>query len=109
MTPKDAPPETKQIRIWVNVPEALSPTARYKKYEEPIDAELAKRGVGRVTGGGTKLIGDRVEHCYIDIAVTDAEGRVQLVKDLLRALGAPRGTTITIELDDRDQTASVWD
>jgi hypothetical protein len=96
--------------LYVEIPEALEPVDRYKKYEQPIDAELDAQGLGGVLGGGTMTEGGAVAYSEIDLVATDLEKAVEVVRTLLRKLEAPMGTTIRIIGEgDADQSIPVWE
>lgn len=86
--------------VYVKIPEDIGPLDRGEKYEDPIDAELGRLGLGAVSGGGSQLGGERpdgsqaIEFCGIDVDVTDLERALVLLRDLLPRLGAPAGTEL---------------
>ena len=60
-------------------------------YDDEIDEELQRLGLGEVVGGGTWLDGSG---CDIHIAVRDPEAGLRVIREVLRRLGAPPSTRI---------------
>lgn len=55
-------------------------------YEDDIEAELERLGIGEVHGGGTWLDGSG---CDISVSVTDPVAGLRAIREVLRALAAP--------------------
>jgi hypothetical protein len=60
-------------------------------YEDELDEELERLGLGQVVGGGTWLDGSG---CDIDIEVRDPEAGLRVIREVLRRLDAPPSTRI---------------
>jgi hypothetical protein len=60
-------------------------------YEDPLEEELERLGLGEVVGGGTWLDG---RGCDIHIAVQDAAEGLRVIREVLRGLNAPPSTRI---------------
>jgi hypothetical protein len=81
--------------VHVRIPEPLLPLERGEKYEDPLAAALAESRLGAVTGGGQQLgDGNSIVYCGVDVVLTDRGHGLDLLIDVLRRLGAPRGTVI---------------
>jgi hypothetical protein len=82
----------------------LQPIHRGEFFEDPLDAELKRRGLGEVTGGGTlQAESGEIEHCDIEVEVSPgaASAEATLV-DALEGLGAPKGSKLHLETEGRD-------
>lgn len=86
--------------VYLKVPGDIGPFERGEKYEDPLRNALADATLGEVTGGGSQLDDPypdgtpRIEFCGVDIHVTDLEPALELLRERLRALGAPVGTEL---------------
>ena len=86
--------------VFVRIPEALQPSERGAKYEDPLDAALKQAAVGEVTGGGSQLSapdkeGKRsVEWIGIDVDLTDFDKGLPVLRRELLRLGAPGSTVL---------------
>jgi hypothetical protein len=60
-------------------------------YEDELEEELERLGLGEVVGGGTWMDGSG---CDIHIAVRDAEAGLRVIREMLRRLNAPPSTRI---------------
>jgi hypothetical protein len=60
-------------------------------YEDELEEELERLGLGEVVGGGTWLDG---RGCDIHVAVRDPEAGLRLIREVLQRLGAPPSTRI---------------
>jgi hypothetical protein len=73
----------------------VRPVVRGKRFEDPLEAGIAAKGLGHVTGGGSQLMGvNEVQWCGIDIEMADATKAVPFVCGLLTILGAPKGSSL---------------
>jgi hypothetical protein len=77
----------------------LQPLDRGEYFEDPLEEILARDKLGSVTGGGTALGEDgEIESCDIEIQVPEASDAVlDAIRTALEALGAPRGSRLTVE------------
>jgi hypothetical protein len=75
--------------------DSVEPIARGEKYEDPLTAVLQEHGLGKVTGGGSQL-NAKFEVVYVDIEIhlADLEDALELTKQTLRKLGAPKGSEL---------------
>jgi hypothetical protein len=74
------------------------PIDRGELYEDPLDEVLKQQSAGGVTGGGTQLGEDsEIQFCDIEIEVREpATDSIELVKQTLEALGAPKGSKLLL-------------
>ena len=82
----------------------LQPMHRGEIFEDPLDEALRKASLGSVTGGGTQLAKTReIECCDIEIEVSTAsEGVATSIIEVLERLGAPKGSKLILESQDRE-------
>lgn len=93
--------------IYIYMPANLMPIARGELFEDPIEDDLRRSGLGHVSGGGSSLSdpspdGTRsVEFCGIDVDV--ATENLDIVRAMLRArllaLGCVVGTQLHYRVD----------
>ena len=89
--------------VVVTIRESLDPVQRGKKYEDPLEIALAKAKVGEISGGGTLFSKSRtIEAIQIDVDLTDLKKGIPLLKRELIRLGAPKGTTIEYEYNEKE-------
>jgi hypothetical protein len=73
--------------------------------EDALNAALMPKRLGCVTGGGTGL-----RYAYIDLALTDVEGGVAVVRDVLRAGNIPRRTWLLFyDCEWQREWVGMWD
>jgi hypothetical protein len=60
-------------------------------YEDELEEELERRGLGEVVGGGTWMDGSG---CDIHVVVRDAKTGLAVIREVLRRLNAPSSTRI---------------
>jgi hypothetical protein len=77
----------------------LQPMHRGEFFEEPLDAALKASGRCEVSGGGTMgSPGGEIQYCDIEISGRELGTKdVDLIVSTLDALGAPKGSKLTIE------------
>jgi hypothetical protein len=81
--------------FYVRIPGNIQPIERGDRFEEPLHEALSAANVGEVTGGGSQLgEGTTVEYCGVDVAVSDRERGLSVIRETMRALAAPAGTII---------------
>jgi hypothetical protein len=84
-------------KIW----ESIQPIARGDRYEDPLQEELEKRGLGEVTGGGSSY--DKahgISYVGVDIELGSLDD-LDLVKRVLEGAGAPKGSELQFEREGR--------
>jgi hypothetical protein len=81
--------------VLARVYEHIEPMDRGDRYEDPLDALLQSRKIGRVSGGGSQLseLGE-IEYADIEIELADLDGALGAVIDALEAAGAPQGSEL---------------
>jgi hypothetical protein len=81
--------------LYIRIPEPLYPEERGRRYEEPLGEALAEARLGRVTGGGQQLgEGNSVVYCGVDVVLRERVRGLEVLRQVLRQLGAPAGTVI---------------
>ena len=82
-----------QFFFYIRIPEALGPVDRGAKYEDPLADALGE--LGDITGGGSQLgEGQSIAYCGIDVVVNDRDRGLTVIRQSMRAIGAPAGTVI---------------
>jgi hypothetical protein len=92
--------------------------SRGELFEDPLDEELQRRGLGEVSGGGSSL-GDElpdgtrpIEFCGIDVDTHDVDGTRAVLRELLPKLGCPAGTQLHYRAEDQplqdEFDGSMW-
>ncbi|MGN6132074.1 MAG: hypothetical protein ACTHOK_17160 [Nocardioidaceae bacterium] len=76
----------------------LQPQDRAERYEDPLGLLLETRGLGKVTGGGSRQsLQGEIEQVDVEIELDDpAEQRLELVTKALEVLGAPVGSALRV-------------
>lgn len=85
------------LEIEIEIPQALRPTERGARYEDPIEAMLAVEGQASVSGGASAIDDDEIRAVSVFVSLEDpdqAEGIVAQLRRQLRELQAPAGTRI---------------
>lgn len=83
------------VRLYVKIPDPIKPLERWKKYEEPLATALHEKKLGTITGGGSMRQKDgTIEYCGIDLAASSEAKAVAVIKAVMHAAGAPKGTQI---------------
>lgn len=89
----EAAAERGQHFFYVLIPESLRPLDRGEKYEDPLSEALGE--LGEVTGGGSQMgEGDTIAFCGLDVVVNHRERGLKVIRECLRACGAPSDTII---------------
>ncbi|MEO0912056.1 MAG: hypothetical protein AAFY59_03580 [Pseudomonadota bacterium] len=96
----DTEAEPEGLLVVARLNARVQPLDRYEYFEEPLSAFLKSAGLGRMTGGGTQLVGepDGIAYCEIEMALSDdgPEAITALVRQL-EETGAPMGSTLIRE------------
>lgn len=88
--------------LYVLIPGDIRPIERGERFEGPLQELLSASELGKVTGGGSQLgEGSSIEYCGIDVVLYDLERGIQLLRQELPRLGAPRNTVIEQYLPER--------
>lgn len=81
--------------VFASLPDPIAPLERASKYEDPLNAALAKAKLGEVTGGGTAQDrSGKILSIGLDIELTDLKTGLPFLKQTLLQLGAPKGGTL---------------
>jgi hypothetical protein len=86
--------------IYIYLPGSIEPLDRGDRFEDPIDEELQRLGLGQVSGGGSQLGSERadgtrmIEFCGIDVDTNDVDGARETLRMLLPKLGCPARTQL---------------
>lgn len=86
--------------VYIKIPADIDPLDRSKIFEAPIDAALASKGLGEVSGGGSLLGNIRsdgtrpIEFSGIDVDTNARETVLAILRKLLPGLGSPVGTEL---------------
>src|SRR4051812_13256311 len=79
--------------LYIRIPESLPPFDRDDKYAEPLEDALGE--LGEVTGAGSQLgEGNTIAYCGLDVVVNDRDRGLKVIRQSLRACGAPAATVI---------------
>ena len=83
----------------------VQPLDRGEHYEDPLHEAIAASGMGEVTGGVTNFADDfqGVDSCDLEILVANtSDETLTTIKQRLEALGAPKGSSILVESENRE-------
>ena len=86
--------------VYLKIPGDVDPVQRGERFSRPIEAALAGRALGEVSGGGSSLGAPdaqgrtAIEFCGIDIDVADRDAALVVLRELVPTLGAPVGTEL---------------
>lgn len=97
--------------IVANLNARIMPLERAELFEEPLDALLSERSLGEITGGGTlQSKSGEIEYCDIEIEVHNSnEDTIQIIKNKLEQLGAPKGSKLIIESTDKEVPIGTYE
>jgi len=94
------------VMVIVRLNAKLQPMHRGEWFEDPLAEALEKKGYGGITGGGTmqdKASGE-IQFCDIELMLPSASREVLVfVVETLEALGAPKGSIITVADSETEQ------
>lgn len=97
---QQAPPSTDssdRTRVTAQLNHKLMPLDRGERYEDPLNDELAKHGLGEAEGGGTMLSQSKeIDYIDVEMGLIDTERSIPLVIERLEALGAPKGSKLIV-------------
>jgi hypothetical protein len=87
----------------ITIPGDTGPMDRGDIYEDPLEKALKKAGrLGQVVGGGTAFSPEEgVTSCDIEVEVKDVEKALPVIRDFLKGVKAPAGTTVKDEAADK--------
>jgi hypothetical protein len=81
----------------------VMPLDRGELFEDPLDIVLKSRNLGEISGGGTlQAKSGEIEHCDLEIECQGlSDELITLLVSTLESLGAPKGSVLHIESQDR--------
>jgi len=98
-------PRSKPVKHYLvaQINAKVMPLDRGELFEDPLDVALRAAGLGEVSGGGTlQAESGEIEYCDIEIECLDlSEDLFALVISTLETLGAPKGSKLQVESQDR--------
>jgi hypothetical protein len=104
----NAKPVYQTYFVFAVIQDKISPTDRSKKYGDPLDKALQTKKLGEVTGGGSQLAADgSVEWIGIDIELIDLEDALIFTKNTLRELGAPHGSILEYNVNNKKMIIEI--
>jgi len=81
--------------FYVRIPVSLQPMERSERFEDPLNEALTVADLGEVAGGGSQLgENDTIAYCGLDVVVKDRDRGLEVIRLVMRKLGAPEGTVI---------------
>jgi len=97
--------------IVANLNARIMPLDRAELFEDPLDELLSEMSIGEITGGGTlQSKSGEIEYCDIEIEVNNSnENTIQLIKNKLEELGAPKGSKLIIESTDKETPIGTYE
>lgn len=87
----------------------IQPMHRGEFFEDPLNEELQRASIGEVRGGGTmQSQNGEIAFCDIEIELTESDhGAVNRIIEVLERLGAPKGSKLKIEAENREVSFGV--
>jgi hypothetical protein len=85
--------------VYAKIWEPIKPLDRGARYEDPLQDALERAGLGEVSGGGSLV--DKsggIQYVGVDIELASLDA-LAVVKDVLEAAGAPKGSELQFERD----------
>ena len=92
------------LTVTAQLNDRAQPLDRAQLYEDPLKALLSKANLGSVAGGGTHLATNgEIVSCDLEIQLHALdENTLRLVKAALEKLGAPKGSTLRVDSEQRE-------
>lgn len=73
----------------------LRPNNREDLYEDKLDQQLKKQGIGECMGGGTmQLATGEIEYCDINVSIDDTCTALDTIQKILKEIGVPKGSLL---------------
>lgn len=99
----NVPPRTYVV---ITLNDKIMPLDRCEIYEDPLDEFIQQSGIGEVSGGGTmQLASGEIDFCDVEIQLysnnTIHQEQLIQLQEKLEALGAPKGSYISLERDQQ--------
>jgi hypothetical protein len=96
--------------VFAKIQDNVGPIERGTKYEDPLEAALAKAKLGEVTGGGSSLNKDgTIAWVGVDIELVNLEAALEFTKKKLRELGAPKGSVLEFKRNGKNVSVPIHD
>jgi hypothetical protein len=88
--------------VLARVYEHIEPIDRGDRYEDPLQAVLESKGLGRVTGGGCQLneFGG-IAYADVELELANLDAALSVVAQALESAGAPQGSELLDPSDKR--------
>jgi hypothetical protein len=94
--------------VFAKIMDTVDPLVRSDKYEGPLQVVLEQKGLGEITGGGTQMDQHkRIEWIGIDLQIANLDTALELVRQRLLELGAPKGSVLEFKRGDQEVTLPV--
>lgn len=90
--------------ISAHIADNIGPRERDQNYGNRLGEALKERDLGKITGGGCSIGDGGVD---LSIEVKDVEASLEFVRDTLRGLGAPLGSTLQFKRDGKMVTIPI--
>lgn len=89
--------------VFVKIMDQVGAMERNRKYGKPLNEALQAHGVGIVTGGGVQMDRSNTQIAWIglDVELFDLETGPELLRQHLRDIGVPAGSTIEYRTGDK--------
>lgn len=105
---RETPPSRFPYFVFAKILDPINALERGAKYHDPLNNALKERGVGEVTGGGTEMTEDgRIDWIGMDIHLVNLADALEFARQRLRELGAPQGSVLEYQEDDKDVVLSI--
>ncbi len=100
--------ERKTFFVYAKISDDVLPIERGEKYEDPLNAMLHEKQIGKVTGGGTMMRKDKsIEYVGVDIELLNLDFALEAVREKLFELGAPKGSVLEFQRDGQEIAVSI--
>lgn len=88
--------------VFARILEPIGAMERGRKYADPLQESLARKGWGEVSGGGAEVGEDgQVAWVGLDLELVDVQTALEFTRKRLRELGAPPGSVLEYEISGR--------
>jgi hypothetical protein len=106
--PLFAAADDKVYPVSARIIDPVTPDVRGSKYEGPLDAALKEAKLGEVVGGGNSVTKQgKIEWVGVDIELSDLTKGIPFLKEKLRELGAPAGSTLDYHAGNKKVSLAV--
>lgn len=102
MPERSAEPSRYEHLVFARILDPIGAIERGRKYADPLQQSLARKGWGEVSGGGTEMTDDgQVAWVGLDLELADLQEALEFTRKRLLELGAPPGSVLEYELSGR--------